>query len=106
MLPNMSSALDRWLQTVVLKTITQTVVNHRPVQTPSSTNIQAVIQPADKKKLTVENIDYSLAYLQVHSKTQLRVGDVIEYKSVDHKIVQLGPYSDYGYYEAIAEELR
>jgi hypothetical protein len=106
MLPNLSSALAPWIQSVVLKTITQTVVNFKPVNNTVSTTISAVVQPAKLKDLTVENVDYSLAYLQIHSLTPVKIGDVITYKTVDHKIVQLGHYDDYGFYEAIAEEVR
>ena len=105
-LPNMSSVLTAFEQTIILKSIVQTVVDHRPVDTPTPNTIKAVVQVAEKEKLQIEIVDWSLQYLMVHSKTSFTINDLIEYKGKDFKIIDLGDYSDYGYYESIAEEVK
>ena len=104
MLPDMSATLDAFSQAVTLKTIVQTVVNFLPVDTATSTTIMAVIQPANKEKINPAIVDFSLNYILVHSKTAIVIGSIIVYKGKSYKTVELGPYSDYGFYEAICEE--
>ncbi len=105
-LPNMSGVLTRFEQTVILKKVTQTVVYHRPVESTVDTSIKAVVQVAEKEKLQIEIIDWSLEYLMIHSKSQFDINDLIEYKSKNYKIIDLGNWSDYGYYESVAEEVK
>lgn len=104
-LPNMSSTLSGWTQAVSLKIVTTTTVDFEPVQSSSSTTIQAVIQPADMEQLRPEDIDWSLRYIQVHTIIALSVGKYITYNSTDYKIVRLLQFGDYGYYEAVCEEV-
>ncbi len=105
-LPQMGNVLTAFEQTVILKSIVQTVVDHRPVDTPTPNPIQAVVQVAQKEKLQIEIINWSLQYLMVHSKATISMNDLIEYKGKDFKIVDLGDYDDYGFREAIAEEVK
>ena len=105
-LPNMANVLTAFEQSVKLKRITQSIVNHRPVETPAETTINAVVQVAEKEKLQIAIVDWSLQYLMVHSKIPFAINDLIEYKSKNFKIIDLGNWSDYGYYESVAEEVK
>lgn len=104
MLPNMSGVLDAFAQAITLKTIVQTVANFRPVDTPTTTTIMAVVQPANKEKISPALVDFSLDYILVHSKSAIGIGDFVVYKGATYKAIELGPYADYGFYEAICEE--
>lgn len=106
MLPDMSSALSGWTQSVTLKTVTTTTIDFEPSTAIASTPIMAVVQPADKKRLNQDAIDWSLLYILVHSVTQLNVGQYIEYNGINFKLISLGAYGEYGYYEATGEQVR
>lgn len=106
MLPDMSGVLDRFLQNVTIGTVTQTVVNHRPVDTHVDLATQAVVQPANKEKLNPDIVDWSLIYKQVHSKVEIKIGDFLTVSGKKYKAVELGDYNEYGYYETIFEEVK
>lgn len=101
---DMSDALDGLTQPTTYKQITTTTVDFVPVETVTEITIDAVVQPAKLADLQVEQIDYSKQYLQVHSTSPLTINDFIVWRGKDHKIIQLGPYQDYGFYEGVAEE--
>lgn len=98
--------MDDFLQPVILKTVTTTSVDFEETETVTTQSIEAVVQPAGKDKLTADNIDYSLEYQTIHSKTQLLEGQYIQYAGKDFKIISVLPYGDYGYYEAVGEETK
>ena len=106
MLPQMGDALEEFLQPVTIKTVTQTIVNFRPVESTSSLTTQAVVQPVQKEKLNPAIVDWSLKYLQVHSKDPVKIGDFFTHSGTDYKAVELGDYSDYEFYETIFEEVK
>lgn len=106
MLPDMSDTLDEWKQPVVVKTVTQETIDFEPVDQVAVRTIQAVVQLAQKEKLNADQIDWSLRYLLVHTTGPLTVGEFVEYKGADYKIIEPGDWQDYGYTEAIAEETK
>ena len=106
MLPQMGKVLKRFQQPVTIKTVTQTIVDFRPVENETSLITQAVVQPAQKEKLNPAIIDWTLRYLQMHSIDPVKIGDIITHSSTDYKAVELGDYSDYEYYETIFEEIK
>jgi hypothetical protein len=106
MLPDLSGALAEWAQPIIVKTVTKATVDFEPIDQVAVRTVQAVVQPAQKRKLNPDIIDWSLKYLQVHSVSQIAVGEFIEYKGEDYKIVDDGDYDDYGFYEVIAEQTK
>lgn len=109
MIPNMSSVLIAWEIPVTLKRVTQSIVNHRPVETEVDVEIMAVVQPADMEKLNVDTIDYSLKYLQIHTRDIYTVvlNDNLIYDGLKYKAVPgVKDYSLYGYYETIFEQVK
>ena len=112
-LPDMSDVLDDWLQPIVLKTVTKDTgafdindIDNPDGETVTTQTIQAVVQPAEKDKLNADNIDWSLEYQTIHSKTQFVEGQFFEYGGRDYKIISSLPYGDYGYYEGVGEETK
>lgn len=107
MLPDMSDVLTEWLQTVKLKTVTETTVDFVPTKTVSVVDILAVVQPADPEKLQVDQIDFSLEYIQIHSVTPMAINQYIEWDGRDFKLVPFRKgYGQYGYVEVVGEETR
>ena len=106
MLPNMSNVLTAFEKPVILKRATQKIVDHRPVVEVVKSKIQAVVQVANKEKLQIASVNWSLRYLMVHTKTPFDINDLIEYKKKDYKIIDLGDYDDYGFHESVAEEVK
>lgn len=106
MLPDMSDTLREWEINVKLKTVTETTVNFVKTKVVTVVGLLAVVQPADKKKLNPDTLDWSKEYLQVHSRTQINLGQFIEFQGKDFKLVQKGNYGLYGYFEMFAEETK
>lgn len=106
MLPDMSDVLTEWAQPVILKTAVRTTVDFEESVVITPQNITAVVQPADKEKLNADTIDWSLRYYTFHSTTAIDVGQYIEYRGVNYKIVPAGHYNDYGFSEVVGEEVK
>jgi hypothetical protein len=105
-LPNMGDVLTSFERRVKIKTITKSTVDFVDTEVVTPRFQQCVVQVADKEKLNSETIDWSLEYIMVHSKKDIEVGELIEYKGRDFKVVPRAPWSDYGYIEVIAEETK
>ena len=56
--------------------------------------------------LQADNIDWSLTYYTIHTRSLIQVNDYIEYRNEDYKIISVGKWNDYGYYECVAEETK
>lgn len=113
MLPNMARALNRFkLIPLEVKRITgTTIVNFKEVATYQSTFLDGVVQDASKEVLQTLNLDFSIKHKQIHLSTDdlnfnPEVKDIIIYKDKEYEIKDLGDYLDYGYYEAICEEIK
>ena len=107
MLPDMSEVLTEWSQPVVLKTISETTIDFVPIVTITGATIRAVIQPFDPEKLKVEQIDFSLEYIQIHSVSPMAIGQYVEWLGRDFKLVTFRKgYGQYGYTEAVGEETK
>ena len=107
MLPDMSDVLTEWSQPVKLKTVTETTVDFVPTRTVVAATILAVVQPADAEKLQVDQIDYSLEYIQIHSVTPMAIGQYVEWNGRDFKLVPFRKgYGQYGYSECVGEETK
>lgn len=107
MLPDMSEVLTEWSQPVVLKTKTEATLDFVPTIVVSATNIMAVVQPADPERLQVDQIDFSLEYIQIHSVSPMAIGQYVEWLGRDFKLVPFRKgYGQYGYTEAVGEETK
>lgn len=107
MLPDMSDVLTEWSQAVKLKTVAVTTVDFVETETITAADIMAVVQPADPEKLKVEQIDFSLEYIQVHSVSPMAIGQYIEWNGRDFKLVPFRKgYGQYGFAEVVGEETK
>lgn len=105
-LPNVSSAFVGWAQPVTLKTVTTETVRFESVKTVTCKPFEAVVQPTKKNTLNADTLDWSRRHLTFHSVTEMLLGQLVEYKGADYKIVEVADWSEYGYYEAIAEQTK
>ncbi|MBL4759641.1 MAG: hypothetical protein JKY80_02145 [Mariprofundaceae bacterium] len=102
----MSSILESWAKPYTVKSIVKSTVNFVEVDTVTARTINAVIQPAQKEHLNAADIDWSLKYIQIHSDSQVFLGEMFEVSGSDFKIIDAGDYQLYGYTEAIAEQTK
>ena len=107
MLPDMSDVLTEWSQAVKLKTVTITTLDFVETKTVVVADILAVVQPADPEKLQVDQIDFSLEYIQIHSVTPMAINQYVEWDGRDFKLVPFRKgYGQYGYVEVVGEETK
>jgi hypothetical protein len=107
MLPDMSAVLTDWSQPIILKTVTITTLDFVPTTVVAATDIMAVVQPADPEKLQVDQIDFSLEYIQIHSVSPMAIGQYVQWNGRDFKLVPFRKgYGQYGYTEAVGEETK
>lgn len=106
MLPDMSDTLREWEINIKLKTVTEATVNFVKTRVVTVVDLLAVVQPAEKEKINPDILDWTKEYLQVHSRTQINLGQFIEFQGKDFKLVQKGNYGLYGYFEMFAEETK
>jgi NAD(P)H-nitrite reductase large subunit len=91
---------------VKLKTTERTTVDFVSSVVVTSENIRAVVQVAKPELLNVNEIDWSLRYVQIHSKDLINLGQYVEYQGSDYKIITPSNYQDYGFSEVIGEQVR
>ena len=108
MIPNMSFVLGVFETNVTLNTYAKTSVNFvETIVLVSSESIKAVVQPAQAEQLkAIGIVDFSLRYIQVHSVTELLVGQYVIYDGITYKIITPSDYQLYGYSEVVAEEVK
>lgn len=106
MMPDMSSTVLEFAQSLTFKTSVQTVVNYEPVITYTTTTKQGVIYPSKSDDLKSLLIDNTLAYYTVITIDNLDINDLLSYKSKDFKLFSKQDFSDYGYYQFIFEEIK
>ena len=107
MLPDMSDVLSEWSQPIKLKTVSETTVDFVATVVVVVTDEVAVVQPADPERLQVDQIDYALEYIQIHSTTPMVIGQYVEWTGRDFKLVPFRKgYGQYGYFEVVGEETK
>lgn len=74
--------------------------------------VRGVVQPANKKRLNPDIVDWSLEYMLLHtvnsntSNGVINMGDRFTHLGVTYKIVETANYSEYGYFEGVGEQIR
>ncbi|AFC22573.1 hypothetical protein phi1422_0053 [Bdellovibrio phage phi1422] len=100
--PNMSETLSSWMQKMVFNLITKTNVDFEIVETTTDINFMGVWQPFTFQQLQIKPISQrAWKWFTVHSQTQLllKVDDVVKYKGGQYRVMELGNYNEYGFYE-------
>ena len=99
-LPDVSGAMRNWFQKMTFIVITQTMVNHRVVDSLVSTNFEGVIQPLSDQMLSIKSIgERKWKWHVVHADTSLALtpGDKLTYLGEKYRVMSKGDYSKYGY---------
>ena len=102
-IPNMSSALADWTIPVTIKTITKITVDFEDANTKVERTQDCVIQPADKRKLNPDTIDWTKSYIHVHSVSDINLNEVILFEGADYIVFSKQPTARYGYTHVTAE---
>jgi hypothetical protein len=102
----MADILTEWEQSLTLKTVTTTTVDFEPQQTVTPEPIRGVVQVAKPQELNADQVDWSLRYIKVHSKSLINVGQYVEYKGTNYRVITPSNWQDYGYSEVVAEEVK
>lgn len=100
--PNMSGTLDGWLQKIVFNVITKQIVNFEVVETTQDVTFEGVWQPFGPEQLKIKpEGQRSWSWFMVHSKTPLPLknDDVMKYRGVQYRVMEVGNYNEYGFYE-------
>ena len=104
--PNVSEVLTDFIQPVTKNVITVSTVDFERVETVVSSSIDAVVQVAQKEDLKIDQIDWSLEYIQVHSVSDFDINNEIIWQGKTYSIVSRNNYQDYGYTEGVGEEVK
>lgn len=72
----------------------------------SNESVRAVIQPERAENLRIENIDYALRYIRVHSRFDIDIQDFINYEGRDYRMITKTDWGSRGYVELIGEEVK
>lgn len=103
---DMSDVLEEWSRTTRIKTVTETSVNFVKTLTVVGRNQECVIQSAQKDKLQIGEIDWSLEYIWLHSPDTIEIGELVEHAGSDYKVIAPAQWRGYGYADWIAEQVR
>lgn len=103
---DVSDALGDFEQTVTFTERRNFTVDFEEYEECTDVLIPAVIQPAQKESLNIANVDWSKEYIMIHSTQPLKINYFVTWNNKDFKIVDLGNYKDYCFYEAIGEEVK
>lgn len=103
---DMSDVVLEFAQTLAFKSATQTVVDYKPVMTYTTSTKQGTIYPSKVDELKAFAIDRSLAYYTVYTIQDVKINDLLEYKSKDFKMINKEDFMDYGYVKSIFEEVK
>lgn len=99
-LPEMSGALDSWLQVMVFIVVTKTVVDFNVVEAGTEYSFSGVWQPMGPQELKMKpEGQRDWKWFQVHTYTQLplKVDMVIKYQGENYRITKKTDYKEYGY---------
>lgn len=102
MLPDVSGALFDYFSPLVFTTIVRTVVNFKVVETPTSVSFLGVWQPLGPEQLMFKpEGQRSWKWYMLHAQPSLVLSpnDVVNYNSVQYRVMTKSDYSLNGYME-------
>ena len=103
----MSRAVRRWSKDLEVLNIVVTTSDFQPTDVITSREVKATVQPAQKRRLNPDIIDWSLKYVQVHvDDAPVLVGEFIKHEGVVYKFIDDGDFQRYGFTDAVAEEAK
>jgi len=105
--PSVSDVLVDFEETLLLKKVT--VINNadfKREEIVSNEVIRAVVQAQSFESINVDNIDFSLDYIQIHSRTDIDIDDVVTWEGKDYRIIARKDYTSRGYLELTGEQIK
>lgn len=105
--PDVSDVLGCFEESITFKEVT--VINNADYKretTTVNTTKKAVIQNARPQDLKLDNLDYSLNYIQIHTKYSVDINDIVTWNGTDYKIINVIDQSNRGFYESVGEQIR
>jgi thiaminase len=103
MLPNLAKAVKKWQQPIIIKTVKKTFSNFVTKEVVTREDYNATVQPTKKTIINKDSLDWSQKNYTFHLLKMINLGDFIEYKGQDFKIVEVSDCMDYGFCEAVGQ---
>ncbi len=100
--PDMSGALDNWMQPMTFTRIVKSIINFQLVEAPVNASFQGVIQPFSAKKLEIAMVGqtaWSWYTIHVQLGFELQPDDVVNYLGVQYRVMEKSDFNIYGYTE-------
>lgn len=100
--PNMSGTLTGWMQKLTFDIITKTIENYEVKEVAERFVFEGVFQPLSFKQLQMKpELQRAWSWFQIHSQTNiyLKLDDVIRFRGKQYRVMFLGEYELYGFYE-------
>lgn len=100
-LPNMASTLDGWLMTLTFIKVVTTVVNFKSIEEETPYTFQGTWQPLSMAELRIKpEHERVWKWYNCHTKINLELknDDIITYKGTKYRVMKVGFFEDYGYY--------
>jgi len=103
---NLADSFRDSVEITEVKRITKFTIDFEDQETVEVCNIPIAIQIAKPEELKIDQVDWSKEYILALSEDELRINDEIKWFGNSYKIINLTGARNYGYYKAIAEELK
>lgn len=105
--PSVADVLSDFTEVVILKKIT--VINNANYEREtisSNEPIDAVVQSQSPESLRIDNIDYSLNYVRVHTVFEVDIDDVILWQNKNYRMISRIDQTNRGFLELVGEEVK
>lgn len=107
MRPYLRNVVKSKAKNLILKKITETIVNYRPVETVEEIPIKGQFKPLQLRDIIKDEINYSLKYKFYTGLDEVLVDDIIiDTDGTEYRCYAIADYSDYGFYKAYLEEVK
>lgn len=101
-LPDVSGALNNWLQPMTFFLLIKEIIGLQVVETPTDINFSGVWQPYtfEQLKLLPEG-ERHWKWFKLHTLTglSLKTDDVVSYLGENYRVMNKGAYPEYGFWE-------
>ena len=98
----MSDTLNSYLQKIIFNIVTKITEDMIVKETTEDISFMGVWQPFTFQQLSIKPVDQrAWSWFMVHSKTSLTLkpDDVIKYKGLQYRVMEVGNYNEYGFFE-------
>lgn len=78
----------------------------RPREDTQNVTVKAMVTIINFDQVQKDKVDTTLRYIEIYSTSELRNDDLTEYQGVNYKFFAAKNFSEFGYYQAQAEEVK